>query len=172
MSMRLRMYQVLLFISRRHLCKGSMRTRRVIIFLYRSRVSIGRPPISSNVHGSLPIHWPSPSLSFPTFLACEKLGFLERASEWRASRSILSMFLSLICIWLHSCPVETACPTLIQVFYILVRVSLTHNSFFTITAEILQRLLANFYCQYADRHIYNLCDVSTGEGGQFDNLLS
>ena len=27
------------------------------------------------------------------------------------------------------------------------------NTFFTITAEILARSLANFYCQYADRHM-------------------
>ena len=30
---------------------------------------------------------------------------------------------------------------------------LFYNEFFTITAEILARSLANFYCQYADRHM-------------------
>ena len=41
-------------------------------------------------------------------------------------------------------------------FYILWSV----NKFFTIIAEILTYLLANFYCQYADRHkfiIYTMC---------------
>ena len=36
------------------------------------------------------------------------------------------------------------------------------------SAEILARSLANFYCQYADRHMnYNLCDASASESGQF-----
>ena len=51
----------------------------------------------------------------------------------------------------------------------------THKSIniFTITAEILARSLANFYCQWADRHMnYNLRDVSTSESGQLDNLVS
>ena len=44
---------------------------------------------------------------------------------------------------------------------------------FTITAEILARSLANFYRQYADRHM-NLksSDASASESGQFDHLLS
>ena len=43
----------------------------------------------------------------------------------------------------------------------------------TITAEILACSLANFYIQYADRHVnYNFCNVSTSESGQFDNSLS
>ena len=32
-------------------------------------------------------------------------------------------------------------------------VHVSTNSFFTITAEIHARSLANFYCQYADRHM-------------------
>ena len=48
------------------------------------------------------------------------------------------------------------------------------RTIFTITAEIYARSLANFYCQYADRHI-NLKfmrDASASKSGQFDNLLS
>ena len=39
---------------------------------------------------------------------------------------------------------------------------------------ILARLLANFYCQHAGRHmnIYNLRDASTRESGQFVHLVS
>ena len=43
---------------------------------------------------------------------------------------------------------------------------------FTITAEILARSLANFYRQYADRHMNLKCDASASESGQFDHLLS
>ena len=46
----------------------------------------------------------------------------------------------------------------------------TSITFFTITAEIHARSLANFYCQYADRHmdLKYMRRVSR----QFDNLLS
>ena len=44
---------------------------------------------------------------------------------------------------------------------------------FTITAGIHARSLANFYGQYADRHMnLNSCDASARESRQFDNLLS
>ena len=44
---------------------------------------------------------------------------------------------------------------------------------FMITAEILVRSLANFYRQYADRHMnLNSCVTSASESGQFDHLLS
>ena len=55
----------------------------------------------------------------------------------------------------------------------LTRASTVVNPFFTITAEIHARSLANFYCQYADRHMnLNSCDASASESRQFDNLLS
>ena len=45
--------------------------------------------------------------------------------------------------------------------------------FFTITAEIYARSLANFYCQYADRHMnLKIMRRVASESGQFDNLLS
>ena len=40
----------------------------------------------------------------------------------------------------------------VLVIFKLLKTSAT-NSFFTITAEIHARSLANFYCQYADRHM-------------------
>ena len=47
------------------------------------------------------------------------------------------------------------------------------NINFTITAEIHARLLVNFYCEYADRHmnLKVIGDASASESGQFDNLL-
>ena len=45
---------------------------------------------------------------------------------------------------------------------LLLRLTLTINVFFTITAEILAHSLANFYRQYADRHM-NLKFVSERE---------
>ena len=45
------------------------------------------------------------------------------------------------------------------------------TGFFTTTGEILARSLANFYRQYADRHM-NSCDASARESGHFDHLLS
>ena len=49
------------------------------------------------------------------------------------------------------------------------------NLNFTITAEIHARSLANFYCQYADRHMnlkFMRRVMSASESRQFDNLLS
>ena len=47
-----------------------------------------------------------------------------------------------------------------------------NNSVITIAAEIHARSLANFYCQYADRHM-NLTFMarSASKSGRFDNLL-
>ena len=54
--------------------------------------------------------------------------------------------------------------------YIMVQVS---EPFFTITAEIHACSLANFYFQYADRHMnLKFFDASASESRQFDNLLS
>ena len=53
------------------------------------------------------------------------------------------------------------------------RYSNAARMYFTITTEILARSLANFYRQYADRHMnLNSCDASASESGQFDHLLS
>ena len=42
---------------------------------------------------------------------------------------------------------------------------------FTITTEIPARSLANFYCQYPDRHInLKFIRASASKSGQFDNL--
>ena len=49
---------------------------------------------------------------------------------------------------------------------------ITAKKYFTITAEIFARSLANFYCQYADRRMNLLCGASTSKSAQFDNLLS
>ena len=45
---------------------------------------------------------------------------------------------------------------------------------FTITTEILSRSLAKKFIvnKWTDTWIYKLCDASTSESGQFDNLLS
>ena len=48
------------------------------------------------------------------------------------------------------------------------------TSFFTITAQILARSLANFdgVNKKTDTWIYNLCDAGMSESEQFDSLLS
>ena len=56
------------------------------------------------------------------------------------------------------------CPVIVSEF--------CHN-IVEVSADLFARLLANFYCQFADRRMnLNLCDSSASEIGKFDNLLS